>query len=131
VVNPENPETEYCVTVIDVEGCETSACITIRTQQVNNVYIANIISTDNESSNNSLFVQSPNVEAVTEFYVYDRWGELIFKIDEETLPNDPTVGWYGDFKEERVVDGVYAYLIRVRYFDGNNEDFVGNVTVIH
>ncbi len=130
-VTPENPSTVYCILITDSEGCITEDCVTIRTQQINNVYIANVISTNSESGNESLFVQSPNVEKVTDFYVYDRWGELIFKIDEETDPNDPDAGWKGLFKEERVVSGVYSYLIKVRYFDETDDVFVGNVTVLH
>lgn len=60
-----------------------------------------------------------------EFQVYNRWGQLIFRTE------DQTEGWDGKYNGNYVPQDVYVYL--VRYYDTNNKPAYvrGNVAVIY
>ena len=62
-------------------------------------------------------------------YIFDRWGELIFRAA-DIPPNEPSFGWDGSFKNQPVEQGVYVYLIKVRYIDQRKESFTGDVTTL-
>ncbi len=71
------------------------------------------------SSASDLFIQ--------EFSIYDRWGNLMYyKKDEPLLLHQ---GWNGTFNGIPVVDGVYAYYIRVLW-DGYIFKYSGDITVV-
>jgi gliding motility-associated-like protein len=65
--------------------------------------------TPNKDSKNEIF--KPEVSGVYdyEFFVFDRWGELIF----QTTNTDE--GWDGTYKGEKCQQDVYVY--KIRYFD--------------
>jgi hypothetical protein len=54
---------------------------------------------------------------------------LIFST-ENTVPNDPTTGWDGTFKGEKMNSGVYAWYAEVEYIDGFKEVLKGDVTLL-
>lgn len=104
----------------------------ISTRQSLDVYFPTIISTSSGSGNELFFAQSPDIEAVTQFFIFDRWGERIYGFDESVPPTDPNVAWGGKFNDELVVEGVYVYLVEVKYFFVDEpEVFKGTITVIH
>ena len=43
---------------------------------------------------------------------YDRWGNLMF-INENFVPNQPSLGWDGRFNGKPVVPGVFVYVFEV------------------
>lgn len=58
------------------------------------------------------------------YFIYDRWGNKIF---EGKTASDV---WDGTHNGKKVNDGVYAYMIEVRYKDGTSEIVSGNITLI-
>lgn len=130
IASPSNT-TNYTVTVTDTNGCEVMTTVQVRVQQLTiQVYIPNIISANGDNNNDRFTLFSDiNVEEIEEMYIFDRWGELMYSA-ENFPPNDPSFGWDGKFKQEAVVQGVYVYLIKVRYIDQTREDFKGNLTVL-
>ena len=90
------------------------------------IYLPNIIDLDSPSENR-IIVQS-NIEdlAVESFYVFDRWGEMIFAL-EDALANDPSLGWDGTFNGIKVEQGVYVYMIKV---EGSQPLIVDDLTII-
>ncbi len=131
-VTPTEDFTDYCITIVDLNGCEISDCVEIRTSEIiiNDVYISNVFTPNGDNNNDFFFPQgNDNLVFVNEFYVFDRWGERIFGV-EEVLPNTPEFGWDGKFKGEDVVPGVYVYLIEVVFANGELRQISGDVTVI-
>jgi hypothetical protein len=116
------------VTVTDTNGCEARDELLVRVDRRRNVYIPNVF--DPASSQNSVFqvFGGKDVAEIESFRVYDRWGGLVF----EALgfqPNDPTQGWDGLHRGKAAAPGVYVYYATVRFIDGQQEIFTGDVTV--
>jgi len=86
----------------------------------------------NSTSGNSKFFPQTELEdlEVVEFYVYDRWGNLVYSAQNFPL-NDPSFGWDGTYKGQNVVPGVYVYYMNVAIPGLNNETVAGDVTVIY
>jgi gliding motility-associated-like protein len=58
------------------------------------------------------------------FYVYDRWGNVMFESSSKTLK------WDGTYKGLPCNSGVYAYMADVVYITGEKKVFSGNITLI-
>lgn len=89
----------------------------------NNVYIPNAFSPDGDKINDIFnFVASDKVDRF-EFMVYNRWGQLVFKTDQEDE------GWDGTYGNEPAQQDAYVYV-----FDGivNNKkvQLSGTVTLL-
>jgi gliding motility-associated-like protein len=87
------------------------------------IYIPNAFTPNVDGKNEKLYVRGNNLISLN-FYVYDRWGELVF---ESHSVND---GWDGTFEGRPVDPDVYVY-----YFDGVCEGGAkyiekGNITLI-
>jgi hypothetical protein len=48
----------------------------------------------------------------------------------DIAPNDPTKGWDGQFRDEMMNPGVYAYYAEVSFIDGIELVYVGDVTIV-
>ena len=59
-----------------------------------------------------------------EFYVFNRWGELVFE------SYNPSVGWDGTYKGNNVKLDVYVWLIRTLDNKQQPHEYMGHVTVI-
>ena len=129
VVSPTT-NTTYCITIVNANGCVAEDCIQLRATVVEDVYIPNVFSPNDDGNNDIFFVQTDEfVSRIPQFFIFDRWGELVFSGDPNMLPNDPTVGWDGTFNNTDVVPGVYVYMIQVEYLSGETENFGGDITV--
>jgi hypothetical protein len=120
----------YTLKVTDESGCMSTDEVTIRVRIVRPVYSPNAISPSSTDGVNDFFnlFGGPAVEFVQELYVYDRWGNQMYK--GEGLPiNDPTVGWDGKFNGELVNPGVYTWYAEVLFIDGAVLPFSGDITV--
>jgi gliding motility-associated-like protein len=124
--------TTYTVTVETETGCRASDNIRLNIAVVMDCFVPNIFSTESTDPNNTFFFMTCDefAEAITEFYIYDRWGNLVFTA-EDIQPNDPSVGWDGKFNGSSVEQGVYVYLIKVKFFDVPDlEIYAGDLTVV-
>ena len=120
----------YEVTIIDVNGCEATARISVAVDSEAEVYIPNIFYPKSTTGNDNFHIKAgPGVQMITEFYVFDRWGSKMFE-DFNFLPNDPAHGWDGSFRDQFVVPGVYAYLVKYIDCQGNIQLEAGDVTAI-
>ena len=59
-----------------------------------------------------------------EFFVFNRWGELIFE------SYNPAIGWDGTYNGELVNIDAYVYLIRTWDNDNQPHEYMGHVTVV-
>ncbi len=123
--------TNMFVDITDINGCTYRAALPIAVNIKENIYIPNIISANDDGNNDIFFVQSDDrIEIINSMRIYDRWGELIHS-RENFQPNDPTYGWDGTFKTDKlVVPGVYVYLIEYTTIFGQEEIVDGDVTVV-
>jgi gliding motility-associated-like protein len=90
-----------------------------------------VFSPNNDGLNDIFFI-SGNEKQITKikrFMVFNRWGEALYEAI-DFLPNDPSKGWDGCFKNETMNPGVFVYFAEVEYIDGWVETFKGDVTLI-
>lgn len=134
VENPNSRVTDVTLnetrtyTVLMTDGvCNTSAEVTVTTYEYvcGEVYIfvPNAFSPNGDNNNDELFVRGLNLEEI-QFKIFDRWGELVFET------NDQSVGWDGTYKGKPVDPDVYVYHLQVVCFDGQENLIKGNVTVL-
>jgi gliding motility-associated-like protein len=77
----------------------------------------------NEKNNTFSIVVNEKV-AFIDFFIYDRWGELIFESDNLYF------SWDGTYKEKNCMSGIYAYQAIIIYDDGTKKIKTGNITLI-
>jgi gliding motility-associated-like protein len=119
--------TTYTVFVTDAFGCVgfDTVTVTVRTPICDfpYIFVPNTFTPNNDNLNDILFVRGSYID-VLEFYVYNRWGELVFET------HDKNVGWDGTFKGELLRSDVYGYYLKCICY-GQEEYFArGNVTLL-
>ena len=122
---------QYLLVVTDQNGCTATLNVSVRREQTTEVYIPNIFSPSNEDGQNDKFTVygNENLELINEMYIYDRWGNLVFS-NFDFLPNDPSLGWDGNYKQGDASNGVYIYVIKAITSEGEILSFTGDVTRI-
>jgi len=120
----------YSVFASDTSGCNTTTEILITVDKPRRVFIPNAFSPNGDGTNDRFFVNSSTeVELITKFTIFDRWGEIVFNVD-NTQPNDPRSGWDGIFLNNALNPGVFVYVIEVLFVDGERKLYSGDVTLI-
>ena len=68
-------------------------------------------------------------EETFEFYIYDRWGDLIYK---STGTFNNYIGWDGvaNRGNKQAQEDVYVWLIRTDDLNGDTHEVIGHVTLI-
>ncbi|MBK8625803.1 MAG: gliding motility-associated C-terminal domain-containing protein [Saprospiraceae bacterium] len=122
-------DTEYTVTITNQSACIATDVIRITIRKVKPECIPNIINTESISGNSYFSINCGEVEMVTKYSIYDRWGNLLF-FAKDLSPSNPQSFWNGSFKNKPVVPGVYVYNIELLFKDGSIENRAGDVTVM-
>jgi len=79
----------------------------------------------NGDGNNDVFkIANREFEKMTEFKVFNRWGQLVYD------GNDPDKGWDGTFKGQPAPMDTYHYIIRLIYPDATEKVFKGDVLLL-
>jgi len=123
--------TTYTVTITTIADCRASDDIRLNLSIVKDCYVPNIISLDSEDPVNPWFFMYCDefAEKINHFYVFDRWGELVFSA-EDIQPNVAEAGWDGTLNGQDVVAGVYVYLIEVKFIEDDDPiTYTGDITV--
>jgi len=121
-VNPQN-NTCYTLEGINNFGCRTIDDICVTVTKDWDVFIPNAF-TPNGDKNNELFI--PVGYGITEMRltIFDRWGNLIFK------SNGETIGWDGKKNGQLCEQGVYIYQAEITSISGTNLKKTGHVTLL-
>ena len=122
--------TTYMVNVMDSNLCQASDTIQILIEKPRDVYIPNVFSPNGDGINDAFLVYtSKEVDIIVTLKVFDRWGELVFE-GNDFPPNLESEGWTGVFKEEAMNPGVFVYIAVVRFLDGAEIQYSGDVTLL-
>jgi gliding motility-associated-like protein len=114
------------LTVTNQYGCKDSVRKTIVIKDEFAFYIPNAFS-PNGDGNNDAFTAVGTGFADFEMYIFDRWGELIYKTTDYAKPWDGKVKGRGD----EVQEDVYVYKIRVTEEANKKEHFYeGHLSVV-
>ena len=87
------------------------------------VYLPTAFSPNNDGVNDQLFVRGKGIDAF-ELNIYNRFGELVF------ITKDQSIGWDGSFMGEKLNSEVYIAYLNVTFFDGEEKQLYGNVTLV-
>lgn len=111
--------------------CTSSDTADIKTFSDGPVNIPNAFTPNGDGLNDVFYVLgSRDIEVVKEFGIYDRYGQIVFRVT-NVPPNNPVYGWNGVYKDGRTMQSSsYVYNILIRFRDGREQRFKGTVTVI-
>lgn len=125
-------DTVYGVIIENDAGCTDEDEVMIRVRRDRNIYIPNVVSTNRNDTNSSFAVYAgQGVELIEYVRIFDRWGNLVHNV--EQLVGNPlgTGKWDARHNGTLVEAGVYVYIAKVRFTDGEILNFKGNITVVH
>jgi gliding motility-associated-like protein len=129
ITRPETT-TEIKVIAMDTNGCLAQDVLLLDAVSRPDVYIPNVFSPNGDGINDFFTVfGNKDVALIVEMQIFDRWGNQVF-IKNEFPPNEEKDGWDGSFRHELMNPAVFAYWARIRYKDGREESFKGDVTLV-
>ncbi len=125
-------DTEYTLTIIDVNGCTATGDVLVEVDKNRNVYIPNAFSPNGDGPNDEFRVFACRcVSSINYVRIFDRWGNFIF--EQASVEPDCIGGsrlWDGRVKGKPVGQGVYVYMVEVQFLDGIRLLYRGDVTVL-
>ncbi len=117
----------YGVRITTPNGCEYEDEVVI-TVEIPRIAVPNVFTPNGDSQNDFFTLLSqgdPNGLSITEFQVFNRWGQMVY--DNDT----PETGWDGTFNGKPQPSEVYFYMIRVQLPNGTELDPLrGDVTLL-
>jgi gliding motility-associated-like protein len=124
-IHSYSSEGEYTVWLIvtSSDGCIDSISSEVHVTDYYSFYVPNTF-TPNGDGKNDFF--QPYGTDITEYelYIFNRWGEQIFKSEPKNQP------WDGKFNGNTVETGVYAWLLLYTSKKGAEQMALGRVTVL-
>ncbi|MBK7525074.1 MAG: gliding motility-associated C-terminal domain-containing protein [Saprospiraceae bacterium] len=122
--------TMYTIYVTDDNGCVKEDSVWVRVRRLNGFDAPNIIIPHSTSGNNSftLYSRYQSIETIEQLAIYDRWGNEVFH-KKDLIPGDETSGWNGTFGDQAVATGIYVWIARIVYKNGETEMAAGDVMV--
>jgi len=118
------------IIVTDEDGCSVQISFEIFMEELTkDVYVPTAF-TPNGDNINDTFRPYDNgaVTVVLYFQIYDRWGNLIYQAENESLDN--LTGWDGTLRGQLLDPGSYVYSLQVEFFDGTTGKYAGEVALI-
>lgn len=121
----------YTLLVTDEFGCSDEDMITVRVETDYTIYIPNVFTPNRDGINDVIVVNSRAPARLLQFEIFDRWGNQVFKANENALTNDERFGWDGGFSLGKPYDpGVYTYVAQVRFIDNDTIILHGDITLL-
>ncbi len=104
-------------------GCVDSTIIEVPVGDEFLLYVPNAFTPDSDGLNEDFI---PTYSGITElkFYIFNRWGDLLFSTEEQDK------GWDGTYKGLKVKQDVYVYRIVARDIYGNRHNEIGHFSLL-
>ena len=124
--------TTYVLTITDQDGCTATDAVNLFTPLIRPVESANVISLSSVNPENQFLWISANIAVVgvNRYRVYDRFGNVIYKVDNVAFSDDAFQGWDGRVNGVAVNPGVYVWMAELTFVDNVTLTYHGDVTVI-
>jgi hypothetical protein len=118
------------VIVTSLDGCIDSAIVRSKVTIKRSFVMANIVNVKSTVGNDKVrYHTGKDVSAFIDFGLYDRWGNLIFKDNNLPLGLE-SLRWDLLFNANQLNSGVYSWIARVSYIDGQILTHKGMITII-
>ncbi|PCH92348.1 MAG: hypothetical protein COB85_08270 [Bacteroidetes bacterium] len=117
---------EVVLTVMNQYMCSANTVLSVVINPEFILHIPNSFTPNGDGINDFFAPVGIGLNNSFEFYIYDRWGDLIFKTF------DANVAWDGKANNGKKIarQEVYVWLIYLRDHKGQQHEFVGHVTLI-
>lgn len=109
--------------LVSKDGCKDTIRYDFFVKDFMTIYVPNTFTPNGDGNNDTFFAKGTLVKDF-KMYVYDRWGELLFK------SNDINEGWDGTYKGAKAKEDVYVYKIFATDFYEREQTFVGHINLI-
>ena len=121
----------YTVTVKDSAGCTAFDQLLVQVIKKRPIFIPNIFSPIDHNGVNDYFTIYGNQSAVEikELKIFNRWGGMVFQGANIPLNRDD-LGWDGSWNGTRLEPDVFAFYAVVRFIDGEEVTYKGDVTIV-
>lgn len=121
----------YTIRIVDIYGCTAEASVQVEVSDEAAIFVPTAFSPNGDYINDrfTVYVNTYQVEEITTFRVFDRWGGLLFE-RKNVPPNDDSSGWDGTAKGEPLSPGVYTYMVEVKLINGEYQSQGGHVVLM-
>lgn len=112
-------------------SCKSEAEFTVRVFDCKeeNIFIPNTFTPNGDGLNDKFYPIGYGVKLVKDFYVYNRWGEIVYEAHDFAL-NDPKIGWDGSYKGEKIMGDVFMYYINAICEKGDYLKLKGDISLV-
>jgi gliding motility-associated-like protein len=115
--------TVYQVTGVDSSGCGYLLNVKIEVEiELNEIFVPDAFSPNSDGINDKVFVRGSIREF--SFSVFNRWGELVFRTQNQSQ------GWDGSYKGKELDTGVFVYYLTGTDAAGKSFNKKGNITLV-
>ncbi len=126
-VSQPTQSTTYQVEIADDKGCSITDSVNLTVLLRYPAYLPNAFSPNNDGINDTWAPQGgPALERWLYMQVYDRWGGLIFEVQNPNGQN-AVLEWDGRVKNQPMPVGVYTCIIEGQFIDGTVRRFQSDV----
>lgn len=87
------------------------------------IFVPNVFSPNGDGNNDIMFLHGKGVVEL-QFVIFDRWGERVFET------NDINTGWDGTYKGQSMNLGVFVYIAKGKFVNGDEFVKKGNFTLL-
>ncbi len=134
-VNCESPvarplqDITYTVSSFNTEfGCFNADTVNITVVEFCNedqVFVGNSFTPNGDGVNDQAFARLYGLESINFYRVFDRWGNLMFETESESI------GWNGtDLEGKKLNSAAFVYVVEANCFNGTKVLKKGNVTIL-
>ncbi|MEP7264710.1 MAG: gliding motility-associated C-terminal domain-containing protein, partial [Bacteroidota bacterium] len=102
--------TEYTVTVTDDFGCKATASVTVSVL-CDTLDVPNGFSPNNDGTNDYFVIDGLSQYPDNTLYIYNRWGNLVYKMHEYDNRWDGTSNVNGIYMSRTLPNGTYYYIL--------------------
>jgi len=129
VANPVVTST-YTLTVTSKDNCATTIQITVAVSNERYIFVPNVFSPNSDGLNDFFTIfGDPSVSNVDVLQIYSRWGELLYETHDLVL-NEERKGWDGYHQGQKMNPGVFVWLAKISFIDGERVVYSGDLTLV-
>ena len=117
---------EVCLIASNQTTCKDTVCRFVDVRDEFTIWVPNSFTPDGDEYNNVFEPVISNVDGQAyDFYIFDRWGHLVFE------SHDLNQGWDGSFQGSYVPAGIYVWKIRLKSIDTDEfREYSGQVNML-
>ncbi len=125
IIISQNQDVQITATFTHTSGCVFTRNFNITIDNTINWDIPNIFIPNGDGINDNWTFTVPKDINIVSCSIFDRWGEKIYYSG-----NNNQINWDGTFKGNRIMRGVYIYIIEFVDSKGEKKVIAGDVTVV-